>query len=121
MPVYKITTEGDCEGRTIRDLGFVQANSPEHAIKYLESKGIHAYYAYEIKEVNDVIQIACAEEELSHLSATVAPSNWNNVVLKGQVFTNDKILQNKKKMLREAMKKAGISYEDVINFGKGVQ
>lgn len=59
MTLYHVTTEGDCEGRTTKDLGYVEADSPEHAIKYLHSIGKYAYYEYYIHQVEEnPIQVA---------------------------------------------------------------
>lgn len=64
MTLYHVTTEGDCEGRTTKDLGYVEADSPEHAIKYLHSIGKYAYYEYYIHEIEEnPIQVATPKGE----------------------------------------------------------
>ncbi len=74
MTLYHVTTEGDCEGRSTRDLGYVEAESPEHAIKYLHSIGKYASYEYSIDEVEvNLIQVATPMVELKHLKAKVKP------------------------------------------------
>lgn len=74
MTLYHVTTEGDCEGRTTKDLGYVEADSPEHAIKYLHSIGKYARYEYTINEVEvNPIQVATPMAELKHLKAKVRP------------------------------------------------
>ncbi|QHR71923.1 hypothetical protein JR325_gp067 [Escherichia phage tuntematon] len=75
MTLYHVTTEGDCEGRTTKDLGYVEADSPEHAIKYLHSIGKYAGYEYTIYEVEiiNLIQVATPMAELKHLKAKVRP------------------------------------------------
>ena len=74
MTLYHVTTEGDCEGRTTKDLGYVEADSPEHAIKYLHSIGKYAVYEYTIYEVEvNPIQVATPMAELKHLKAKVRP------------------------------------------------
>lgn len=74
MTLYHVTTEGDCEGRTTKDLGYVEADSPEHAIKYLHSIGKYAGYEYTICEVEvNPIQVATPMAELKHLKAKVRP------------------------------------------------
>ena len=74
MTLYHVTTEGDCEGRTTKDLGYVEADSPEHAIKYLHSIGKYAGYEYYIQEVEvNPIQVATPMAELKHLKAKVRP------------------------------------------------
>lgn len=74
MTLYHVTTEGDCEGRTTKDLGYVEADSPEHAIKYLHSIGKYAGYEYTIYEVEvNPIQVANPMVELKHLKAKVRP------------------------------------------------
>lgn len=74
MTLYHVTTEGDCEGRSTRDLGYVEAESPEHAIKYLHSIGKYAYYEYSIHEVEvNPIQVATPMVELKHLKAKIKP------------------------------------------------
>ena len=74
MTLYHVTTEGDTEGRTTKDLGYVEADSPEHAIKYLHSIGKYAGYKYDIQEVEvNPIQVATPMTELKHLKAKVRP------------------------------------------------
>lgn len=74
MTLYHVTTEDDCEGRTTKDLGYVEADSPEHAIKYLHSIGKYAGYEYTIYEVEvNPIQVATPMAELKHLKAKVRP------------------------------------------------
>lgn len=72
MTLYHVTTEGDTEGRTTKDLGYVEADSPEHAIKYLHSIGKYAGYKYDIQEVEvNPVQVATPMVELKHLKAKV--------------------------------------------------
>ncbi len=54
--------------------GSVEADSPEHAIKYLHSIGKYAGYEYTIYEVEvNPIQVATPMAELKHLKAKVRP------------------------------------------------
>lgn len=74
MTLYHVTTEGDTEGHATKDLGYVEADSPEHAIKYLHSIGKYATYEYTIYKVEvSPIQVATPMVELKHLKAKVRP------------------------------------------------
>lgn len=118
MPIYHVTTEGDCEGRTTKSLGYIEADNPEQAIKHLESIGKHAYYEYWIDVVENPVVKAKPVSQLQHLIAEVNQNSYGG--WRGKVKTNDQFIKEKEQAVCEAMKKAGISYEDVINFGKGL-
>nr|DAY73732.1 MAG TPA: hypothetical protein [Caudoviricetes sp.] len=124
MPIYKVTTEGDCEGRTIKHLGYVEAESPKHAIKYLKSIGKDEYYEYSITQVNNPVVVAKPSNELEHLFAEISQQSYGGWV--GKVKTNTQLLKEKeqavqsaKETIRNVMQRAGLSYKDVVNFGKG--
>lgn len=124
MPIYKVTTEGDCEGRTTKHLGYVEAESPEHAIKYLKSIGKDEYYEYSITQVNNPVLIAKPANELEHLFAEIRQQSYGGWV--GKVKTNTQLLKEKeqaiqsaKETIRNAIQRSGLSYEDVVNFCKG--
>lgn len=117
MPVYKVTTEGDCEGRSSKLIGYVEANSPEHAIKHLESIGKYAYYEYSIDVVEYPVIKAKPEAELEYLIAEVKRGYFGG--WRGTVKTNEQVVKQKQEAVLQAMQRAGLSYEDVVNFGKG--
>lgn len=120
MRIYHVTTEGDCEGRSTRDLGYVEANSPEHAVKYLKSIGLDEYYDYYVEEVIvDLVRKAPPEETLVMWIADLSKYGYRKNVLKGKVVENTELRKQCQKTVREAMERAGLSYEDVVNFGKG--
>lgn len=115
MPIYKVTTEADCEGRSTKTLGYVEANSPEHAIKYFESIGKHAYYEYWVDEVENLIVKATPEDQLHHLVADMKPAyggSW-----RGIVKTDAEAVKEKERQVAEVLRHAGLSVEDVIKFG----
>jgi hypothetical protein len=49
--LYKATTEGDCEGRTTRLLGFFHANSKLQVVEHLVVNDIKPYYKYKVELV----------------------------------------------------------------------
>ena len=55
--LYKATTEGDCEGRSIKTLGIFKANSKLQVIEYLVVNNIKPYYDYMVEEI-DVLDIS---------------------------------------------------------------
>ena len=55
--LYKATTEGDCEGRSIRTLGVFKANSKLQVIEHLVTNNIKACYNYKVEEI-DVLDIS---------------------------------------------------------------
>ena len=59
VKAYKLTTEGDCEGRTVKTLG-IFIGTPEQVIQYAENNNIPKYYQYNISPVNiiDVSDVA---------------------------------------------------------------
>lgn len=119
MPIYHVTTEGDCEGRSTRDLGYVEANSPEHAVKYLKSIGDHEYYDYYVELVLSSVRKAAPEETLNLWVAELSLRPYSKDSYKGKVIENTKVRKRCQQTVREAMRRAGLSYEDVVNFGKG--
>lgn len=119
MPIYHVTTEGDCEGRSTRDLGYVEANSPEHAVKYLKSIGVHEYYDYHVEVALNVVRKAAPEETLDMWVAELSQRPYNKDSYKGKVIESTEVRKRKEQAVREAMQRAGLSYEDVVNFGKG--
>lgn len=125
MPIYKVTTEGDCEGRSTRHLAYVEADSPEHAIKHLKSIGRNEYYEYSITQVNNPIIKAKPASELEHLFADVREQSYGGWV--GKVKENSQLLKERelaiksaKETIKSAMQRAGLSYEDLVTFGKEV-
>ena len=118
MQIYKVTTEGDCEGRTTKLLGYVKANSPAHAIKFLESIGKHAHYQYWIDVENSLVIEATPESGLNHLIAEIESPCYEGGSFKGVVKSNLQVLQEKKQKVKDALLRSGLSYEDVVKFGK---
>ena len=55
--LYKATTEGDWEGRSIKTLGLFKANSKLQVIEYLVVNNIKAYYGYMVEEI-EVLDIS---------------------------------------------------------------
>ena len=55
--LYKATTEGDCEGRSIRTIGIFKANRKLQVIEYLVVNNIKPYYDYKVEEI-DVLDIS---------------------------------------------------------------
>lgn len=49
MRYFKITTEGDCEGRSTKELCIVKAKNKQQAIAYCIRNGIKPYYDYYIE------------------------------------------------------------------------
>ncbi|AKJ73541.1 hypothetical protein SP40_100 [Salmonella phage 40] len=97
MQIYKVSTEGDCEGRTIKVLGYVKANSPEHAIKYLDSIGKHAYYQYWIDVEDSLVIEASPESELNHLIAEIKNPIYEGGSFRGIVKKNLHVCKRKTK------------------------
>lgn len=56
LATWNITTEGDCEGRTIKQLGNFRGTKHQ-AIAYLKVNGIEPVYKYTITKV-DVVDVA---------------------------------------------------------------
>lgn len=119
MPIYKVTTEDDCEGRSTKHLAYVEADSPEHAVKYLKSIGVHEYYEYYVDVVLNSVHKAVPEETLNMWVAELSLRPYSKDSYKGKVVENTEVRKRCQQTVREAMKRAGLSYEDVVNFGKG--
>lgn len=111
---YVIKTEADCEGRSMKTLGTVMANSPEHAVKYMYHIGKKPYYDYTV-EIAEPVLVACPEEELKHL---VSVDRSNSVNMHFLVETNKEVYRQKRDHILEVLKSEGLTYEDVVNFGK---
>lgn len=121
MPIYHVTTEGDCEGRTTRDLGYVKANSMEHALRHLYNAGLPSTYKYTITTVDTEAQEAVSEEHLTHLSVNLSRTEWDSRVFQGTVAVKPGvIMQRKRDKMLKILKDNGLTVEDVINFSKGV-
>lgn len=120
MPIYKVTTEGDCEGRSVRVLGYVNANSPEHAMKYMKYIGEHAYYDYCVQEQKDVIKDACPEHLLTHLEVTSVrtygrsdfPIRYGSVKEKEDL---EKTKREKIEQIKSELSAMGLSVKDLVN------
>ncbi len=56
MAIYKVTTEGDCEGKSTRTLGLF-SGTKHQAIAYLKVNGNNPYYHYRIQKV-DVVDVS---------------------------------------------------------------
>lgn len=59
--VFKITTEGDCEGRSTRTVGFFLAFNLDQVVSYLHKKGIKPYYSFNasVVDIADVSSESC--------------------------------------------------------------
>ena len=69
--LYKATTEGDCEGRSLRTLGLFKANSKLQVIEYLVTNNIKAYYGYKVEEL-DVLDIS--DTKVTYVADTIEES-----------------------------------------------
>ena len=115
MPIYKVTTEGDCEGRTIRDLGYVKANSMEHALRHLYYIGLPSTYRYTISTVDTEVREAIAEEHLTHLSVDLSRTEWDSRIFHGTVTVKPEVRQQKRAKMLKILNDNGLTVEDVIN------
>ncbi|ADM80082.1 hypothetical protein phiAS5_ORF0239 [Aeromonas phage phiAS5] len=51
--LYAVTTEGDCEGRSVRLLGYYKGEIPK-IVTHMLSEGKNPYYGYDFKEITPV-------------------------------------------------------------------
>lgn len=71
--LYRITTEGDCEGRSTKDLGIYEGTL-EQIITYMTVKGIKPYYNYcatpiQVVNCNGIIpEVIVNSDNLGYLS-----------------------------------------------------
>lgn len=115
--IYKVTTEGDVEGRSVKLLGYVEANSPEHAVKYLKSIGINEYYQYSVECVkNPVIKATQTEEQLSDYVA-VEYKGYGDVSF-WKVSKTAESIQRKKDKIEKTIKEAGLTKEEILEYLK---
>lgn len=117
MPIYKVTTEGDCEGRSVNSFGYVKANSMEHALRHLFNKGSYAMYQYTICAVDDFVDEAIGEDHLTHLDVELSRCSWSKSEFKGTVTPNEEVLQRKREKVAQILKDNGLTVSDVIQFG----
>lgn len=118
MPIYKITTEGDCEGRSVKQLGYYEANSAEHAVKYLKSIGKNEYYYYNVEEINNLVtKIDVTESSLSHFKAERS-RNWSNGTTRWTVVTNKELMEQRKHEVQSKLAATGLSKAEILAFLK---
>lgn len=55
MKAYKLTTEGDCEGRSTKELG-IFIGTPEQIVQYAQDNNIKKYYQYALTPI-DIIDV----------------------------------------------------------------
>lgn len=118
MPIYKVTTEG--EGRTFIDLGYVKANSMEHALRHLYNAGLPSTYKYTITTVDTEAQEAIGEEHLTHLSVDLSRTEWDSRVFQGTVTNKPEVRQQKRNKMLKILNENGLTVEDVINLSNEV-
>ncbi len=51
--IYSLTTEGDCEGRTTRQVGIFKG-TPEQILTYCKQNNIKPYYNFSLMKINMV-------------------------------------------------------------------
>jgi hypothetical protein len=118
MSLYKVTTEADCEGSRTKLLGYVEARSPEHAVKYLKHKGIDEYYKYRVIGVTNLIHTACSESELTHLVVTKEGGYSDGT----RCFTVDYdrvLLERKREEIQQKLDTTGLTKAQLIAFLEG--
>ena len=117
MPIYKVTTEGDCEGRSVNNFGYVKANSMEHALRHLYNNGTYATNNYTIVCVEDFMSRAIGEDHLTHLDVILMRCPWDKSQFEGTVTPNEEVLQRKREKVAQILKDNGLTVSDVLQFG----
>lgn len=117
MPIYKVMTEhGNGDGGT-RLLGYVEANSMEHALRHLYNNGTYATNNYTIVCVEDFMSRAVGEDHLTHLDVILMRCPWDKSQFEGTVTPNEEVLQRKREKVAQILKDNGLTVSDVLQFG----
>lgn len=116
MPIYKVETEGDCEGKTTKLLGYVEATSAEHAAMHMKHIGKDSYYQYWVTCEYDLVVKAAPLKDLDYLVPVRSQSYSSEWC--GTVKTNETVMQERRQIVEAALKNSGLTVEDVIKYGK---
>lgn len=116
MPIFKVTTEADCEGRSMKTLGYIEAFSPEHAVKSLYNSGISCYYAYNVTLVANPVTVATDIHKLEHLT-----TEFKGKFASSSSFTvkHKESPEERKAKLEDKVKQSGLSIKEMEEYLKG--
>ena len=64
METWILTTEGDCEGRSTRELGTFRG-SKEQIMQYCIDTGLKPYYSFSLKKASPIIDVSNIDTDLA--------------------------------------------------------